>query len=187
MQRGMLPRLALPLVLHAAHAYRMPAAPAAVGEKFRRRTTMAAPLMCMSPPPHEAERSDAVAAGEPAVAAGERSDAVAAGERGGLIASGERGGVIAALLLLSVALVTAIAIGLASILGWEIQSTSDNGGIGVPLSSEEVREMQVRSRMASSTSAADGDSSSQRPLSYEEAAEEDALVRVLMGATQRAR
>jgi hypothetical protein len=82
----------------------------------------------------------------------------------------------------------AVTLALASILtssyviGWDLSNSADNGGLGVPLSTEEVRQLQARSAASVSPAEEEG-----RVLTYEEAAEEDALVRVLMGNTKRAR
>jgi len=56
-----------------------------------------------------------------------------------------------------------------------------NGGIGAPLTTQEVRAMQGRSASPSDDAAADS------PLSFEAAAEEQALVDVLRGGVIRAR
>ena len=68
----------------------------------------------------------------------------------------------------------------ATTLGMGIGSI-DNDGMGTPLSREEVRALTSRSGADASSSEDD------RPRTYEEAAEEQALVDILQGGIRRAR
>ena len=88
-------------------------------------------------------------------------------------------------LLVAGSLVTFLAfiLALSSLLGWDLFGSADNNGIGVPLSTEEVRELQRKSRGDNDqTNDDDG-----RPLTAEEAAEDQAIMRVIMGAPVRAK
>ena len=77
------------------------------------------------------------------------------------------------------ALVPILMVAVATTMGMGVGS-ADNGGVGTPLSTEEVRKLTSGSSSQSSASA-------ESPLTYEEAAEEQALVDVLRGGIQRAR
>ena len=70
----------------------------------------------------------------------------------------------------------------ASILGMGIGS-ADNGGLGTPLSNLEVKALAQQAR----GNLRPDDRPDDKPLSYEEAAEEQALVDVLRGGVVRAR
>ena len=74
-----------------------------------------------------------------------------------------------------------LAFGVATALGMT-GGSMDNDGIGAPLTREEVRAMQQRQ-----SNAASADQDDERPLTYEEAAEEQALVDILQGGINRAR
>ena len=99
----------------------------------------------------------------------------------------DRQGLGIAVIVGTAALLPLLAFGVATTLGMS-PGSSDNGGIGSPLSREEVRMMMQRQEEASKRGGGDAeDSSAERPLSFEEAAEEQALVDILRGGINRAR
>ena len=79
----------------------------------------------------------------------------------------------------SVASIAAFVVVLTSLLGWDVVGSADNGGIGTPLSVEEVRALQQPRD--------NRDDVDNRALTAEEAAEEQAIMRVIMGAPIRAK
>ena len=91
-------------------------------------------------------------------------------------------GVGAVALAGSVLLIPVLAFTVATALGMGAGSP-DNGGIGMPLTTQEVRALDKAERAAAQGAWVDTD----RPLSYEEAAEEQALVDILRGGIQRAK
>lgn len=97
----------------------------------------------------------------------------------------DRQGLGVAALVGAAALVPLLAFGVATTLGMSAGSM-DNGGIGSPLSREEVKMMLQREEEASKRGGADADEA-ERPLTFEEAAEEQALVDILRGGINRAR
>ena len=92
----------------------------------------------------------------------------------------DKTGVGVTALIGAAALVPLLAFGVATTLGMGIGSI-DNDGMGTPLSREEVRALTSRSGADASSSEDD------RPRTYEEAAEEQALVDILQGGIRRAR
>jgi hypothetical protein len=85
------------------------------------------------------------------------------------------------------ALLPLLAFGVASTLGMSPGIDSDNGGIGSPLSREEVKLTLQRQEEALKRGLVYDEDHAERPLSFEEAAEEQALVDVLRGGVNRAR
>lgn len=84
--------------------------------------------------------------------------------------------------LAGIALVPLLAVGVAATLGMGTGSV-DNDGIGVPLSRDEVQAMMMSTRSAGGDAGRGVDG----PFTFEEAAEEQALVDVLSGGIKRAR
>ena len=96
----------------------------------------------------------------------------------------DKAGLGVAALVGAAALVPLLALGVATTLGMSMGSP-DNDGVGSPLSSQEVRATLQREQEARK----DGNEVDQvdRPLTFEEAAEEQALVDVLRGSIIRAK
>ena len=78
-------------------------------------------------------------------------------------------------------LVPVLAFGVATTLGMGVGS-ADNDGIGSPLTSQEVRALNQAQQRSREDGPREGE-----PLTYEEAAEEQALVDILQGGIRRAR
>ena len=78
-------------------------------------------------------------------------------------------------------LVPVLAFGVATTLGMGVGS-ADNDGIGSPLTSQEVRALNQAQQRSREDGPLEGE-----PLTYEEAAEEQALVDILQGGIRRAR
>ena len=76
---------------------------------------------------------------------------------------------------------------LTSLLGWDFVNTADNNGLGTPLTTQEVRALGDAQRRASASKELDDDIDNDRPLTAEEAREEQAIMRVIAGAPIRAK
>ena len=100
------------------------------------------------------------------------------------------------------ALIAGFGVGIASVLGWDLLGSADNGGIGVPLSTEEARVLQSARHIEvgatrDATERASGrpralvtlkdQDEGARPKSTEEAAEDEALIKLVFGEDIRAR
>ena len=99
----------------------------------------------------------------------------------------DRSGLGVAALVGAAALVPLLAFGVATTLGMNPGIDSDNGGIGSPLSREEVKMTLQRQEEASKRGLGNDEDDTERRLSFEEAAEEQALVDILRGGINRAR
>ena len=76
---------------------------------------------------------------------------------------------------------------LTSLLGWDVVNTADNNGLGTPLTTQEVRALGDAQKRASASKELDDDIDNDRPLTPEEAREEQAIMRVIAGAPIRAK
>jgi hypothetical protein len=79
--------------------------------------------------------------------------------------------------------VLGLSVGVGSLLGFSTGLSADNDGLGVPLSTEEVRRL-VSSDASTDTGKQDSDGG---PLSAEDAREDQAILNVIMGMPTRAK